>query len=659
MDEAKTSVEGLTGRLRSTESLSSIAEAAAAAPAWARDFVAAAERRVREVEAALQSTRTDVSRLRTRAEALIAENEELRSRPEGRSERAELLLSENALMAEEAQVLQAELERVSGEAKAREAEQAELAKQRDAAQARVGELESAVTERTKEVEALERRYVEHGAELASARGQVAELKEGLESLHQQNEALRDEVDEKTRTIGELADRVEVEGEELWQKVQDGASRARELQETLATKTREAEAAADKVRRTARELETVKTDNAGMLRVMSGMEKQLAAYAAREESVAAVARDAKEKAENALLARDKSAAREAQAGRELDKERAARATDAKDAQQDRDAAVHAVQAAYHAKLQARDAELQAALERAATATSRADKAARDADAVTKKMGKLQEAFDSLEARLIVDVVADHEKKRLDAELKLRELSRASTSILRPPASAVPPEARKLQQQVDQLDDELRVATADADAATAKARDLADALVARDRDLARLQKALDDDKARHAKVVADMARQADADKRRCDDALLAARKANDDAHVALSQQAERHRVQLDKLHDDRNAATHNAAARLQDEAALVAKLSAYDRDLEIRLANTLADLQAEKQGAKIAQRRASDLAAQLAKSLAEQDALLKRTSRATPLAGAHTYNASSSMATTTRPPLTVVPGITPHA
>ena len=54
-----------------------------------------------------------------------------------------------------------------------------------------------------------------------------------------------------------------------------------------------------------------------------MEKQLGAYAAREEAVAAAGREAKEKGETALLARDKAQARADTAAREVERLRAER------------------------------------------------------------------------------------------------------------------------------------------------------------------------------------------------------------------------------------------------------------------------------------------------------------------------------------------------
>lgn len=672
MDQAE--LERLKARLESgDESLSSIAEAASTAPAWARQLVGAAQRRVTELESALQSTREDVSRLRDSAESLIKENEQLRvrlseilerqhasggdsagffglstgvssssgtaavstSREETvkeLGERVELLLTENALMVEESSAVQAELERVKVELKGREEEVGSLVAQTETARTRSAELERGAREHKEAARAVERRYVEQGAELASAKGQISELKEGLSTLQHENDTLREELEEKGKTIAELAQRSEAEGDELWQKVQEAALRARELQEALAAKSREADAVSERARREARELETVRNDNAGMLRVMSGMEKQLAAYAAREESVAAVARDSKEKAENALLERDKASAREAHLARELEAERAQRGLEVQRLLEECEQAVATERERSAAKLRERDLELKAAVERAATASAKADRRERQAEQAAKAERHVRAEFEQLESRLVSEVVTQHERKRLDAELRARDLHKQLDATRRSPGTPLDePSAtlRQLQQRVEELEEELRIVTADGAAATDKLRDATETCHARERELARLNKALVDERAEAAKTLTTAVRHAEADRDRLERSLRAATKANDDAAAALAQQNDRHTTHLAKLAAERDETIRRADARLADEEAVVAKLSDYDRDLEIRLAAALADLLAEKQraaklddAAKIAQKRAADLSTQLAKSLREQQHLLVR-------------------------------------
>ena len=73
-------VDKLTRQMLAGEQMSSVAALARDAPEWARAFVDAAERRVRELDDALASARGDVVKLRARAEQFVAENEQLHER---------------------------------------------------------------------------------------------------------------------------------------------------------------------------------------------------------------------------------------------------------------------------------------------------------------------------------------------------------------------------------------------------------------------------------------------------------------------------------------------------------------------------------------------------------------------------------------------------
>lgn len=68
------------------------------------------------------------------------------------------------------------------------------------------------------------------------------------------------------------------------------------------KTHESEAAQQKARTYARDLEQMRQDNEGMITLMGGLEKQLAEFAGREERTDQLATECRESAEKALLER---------------------------------------------------------------------------------------------------------------------------------------------------------------------------------------------------------------------------------------------------------------------------------------------------------------------------------------------------------------------
>ena len=237
-------IEKMTQGMLEGEPLRSVADLAASAPAWARAFVGAAERRVRELDEALCGAREDISKLRQRAETFVAENEELHLRlteavgargddaggaevpgPRGlggaaeerareMGERVEILMAENALLVEQSSVLQGELDRCVGERDATASRNGALADELGACRERLAALEEAEASRREAQAALEARYVKHGAEVASANSQLGELKEGLAALHGQNGRLRDELADKARVCDELRGRLEADGDEL-------------------------------------------------------------------------------------------------------------------------------------------------------------------------------------------------------------------------------------------------------------------------------------------------------------------------------------------------------------------------------------------------------------------------------------------------------------
>jgi chromosome segregation ATPase len=107
-------------------------------------------------------------------------------------------------------------------------------------------------------------------------------------------------------------------EVLQEKVQTFAARIRDLQQKLAAKMAEAESAGQTARAMARDIEQYKTDNRGMMQLMSGMEKQLNEFAGREALTESVKHECTEMAEHAVLERNQAVATEAYLRNELTK-----------------------------------------------------------------------------------------------------------------------------------------------------------------------------------------------------------------------------------------------------------------------------------------------------------------------------------------------------
>ena len=81
--------------------------------------------------------------------------------------------------------------------------------------------------------------------------------------------------------------------------------SRELKAKLVAKESELDSSTEELRSLRQEHVTTRSDAEGMLRVMSTLESQLTEYATREESTMSIAREAKEKVEQAMLERDQA------------------------------------------------------------------------------------------------------------------------------------------------------------------------------------------------------------------------------------------------------------------------------------------------------------------------------------------------------------------
>ena len=645
------------------------------APAWARRLVEASRKRTRELEAALNAARDDVVQLREKAAEIIAENEDLHSKLEKAvreqtpapvakdddvEERVEILQSENALLVEETATLQAEAQRLGTELI--KSEERGLAMQEKLTSLEKGEqdLELKLRKEKETNDVAQQRYLAKTSELAASQAKIREFQGSAAETQKKIDELREALEEKSQAAVELGQRLETESDDMWSKVQASVARARELQEAAAKATHDLEIEKERGRNDKRELESCKADNAGMLKVMSGMERQLASYAAREAGIAASTKEAREAAETAKAERDAVKARVDVLQRDLAHERHLRKEDAAVRAVQVEAALAKAQNDFSETLKERDADLAKLNKKLTTVTLNAEESERKRKLSEDSSRKFQRLIDDMETSLKDGPLRDFERKlndahRREAELKAMvkkqqpapEKTSEEEMMFSMSAAAEPQEGR---QNVEELEEELRATSADLQAIQSKSRDLAATVAAKEKEILRLERSFDEDRTELSRRLAEAKKAADVEKKRGVDAVAALRKANDEVNAALVAQADRHRVALTKLAQDRDAAVAGAHARLRDERTVVAHLSAYDQDLENRLARALADLAAEKHHASklhddaaVAQRRAAHLSTQLSRSLAEQDNLLKLRTRPTwPPGGGGGASSSSGMA-----------------
>ena len=616
-----------------------------------RNVVEAARKRTRELEAALASAREDVVQLRSRASEIIGENEELHAKLErdaasvtpqqqggkpeqlGESaaeyvreleERVEILSGENGLLAEEASALQAETQRLGRELSKSEAERLKLKEELDLELKRSKEKDVDLV-KEKEARAMSvKRFLEKGKECASLENSKRELEASALEMQKQMDTLRDQSEEKSVALLELGKRLEVEGDDMWSKVQASVSRARELQETAAAAVNELETVKEKMRSEKRELESCKSDNAGMVKVMSTMERALAKYAYREAEVANATKDAKETAELALSDRDAARVRLEVVLRDLAFERERRQLESSELAVALENGSKKEKEKFRQILAKKDEEIAEHLKKMTLMNFRAEESDRKKQAAELLAQKFQRTLEDLNATLECDIFRNFAKNIDDANNKLKIAPEEKKQV-----SSLP---LLLETGVEELEEDLRAALAEAASAQSKARDLQASLIAKDKELKRLQKNADEEKNDLQKKLSESSRETEERAVRLAAALANARQANDQANATILAQADRHKNDLEKLVILKDAATNDALTRLREERRVVNRLSNYDQDLEKQLATVLADLAATQHQANslqsandIAQRRCQTLSAQLARSLKTQDDLIAKSSK----------------------------------
>ena len=632
-------------------------------PPWIAEFVRAVTGRTRELEAKNKLQLEQIADLDAKMHALVAENEQLhKSLGDGfegfvahgaglgasglgdalgggggdgdayaERERAELLLRENATMVEQLTTMNAELERTTGEATEAVTRASQLEHALRQAQAHGAQLEAATDELQRARAAAEQRFVEHSHSLSATQAQLEELREGLGETRADNERLRREAAEREKAVRELEDKAEADVEKLWARVQALSERARELQGWLASKTQEAESAHESARKLSRDLDTTRADNEGMLQVMSGMEKQLNDFAAREEQVAQVSKDAKEKVENALLARDKAVAREVQGRQELARALEARRKDADDAETTRAESHAALRDGLHAQLDEKLKEIAELGVRNTELASRNEHLARDRAHAEALRAKAAEALDderaTVEARCaeLGARIAAAEDAMLAEQARWRATKReldllqsdkkhSDEAALR--RLALEEERlRKSEALVADLQEKLRRALADAESNV--------------RLLERAKKQHADDAGAGAKRHADELRAKDAAAEAGDKERQLLQSERDELRGQVTEQSVRHESALDSAKADKAAAVQQLELQAQEATAHLAKLAARNQELEVHVAQLSAEVANNKIALKDAQdetalyegmfrdadHRTGELAHQLASALSE--------------------------------------------
>ena len=318
----------------------------------------------------------------------------------------------------------------------------------------------------------------------------------------------------------------------------------------------------------------------------------------------------------MLARDKAQAKCDQALRELERLRAERVQDAETFQKRCREAVDVEARRLQQDLRRRDQEIRDRDERHAEALAIAERHGRDLARLKADADRANAALKHVQAAN--DAAAEGlERRAADADQRANDAVRRARDAERQLAKSVE------QREADREEAEAKlvsgvvggdgVGPAEARDNAMRYREAQSLLAQRERELAKVHRELEAEKQGRARDAADLRRDADAEKRRLEEALDAQRRAASDAHFQVQAATERHRAQLAKVAADRDAHARDADKRLRDEHETVARLAAYERELEVKLAAAAADLDAQRDYSaqladrcQVAERRAAEAA-----------------------------------------------------
>eukprot|EP01033_Poteriospumella_lacustris_P008562 gene8562-6161_t len=147
--------------------------------------------------------------------------------------------------------------------------------------------------------------------LGKAEQEIDELNEQITVLTQRHKEVDVAYADLKKQLKNLSVKVDSDGDQHLQRVQQAEDRVRELQLTLMAKTQELDHVSEALRKVRMEYQSTRQDAEGMLQVMGGMERQLNEYAAKEEQMDKAIREAQEKMQQALIVQEQAAVRDEQ------------------------------------------------------------------------------------------------------------------------------------------------------------------------------------------------------------------------------------------------------------------------------------------------------------------------------------------------------------
>lgn len=298
------------------------------------------DNRIAELEKIVETQSTQLEAFHEKVTSIMDENEKLRNAQlenlklkDGKpstfgsltddlyaemSERIEILMSENALMVEQKALLSNELEAHQEELTLRTKEVAELNQMLNSNLKDLKTCKEHIAQVEAERDEASEKALSYSAAVAKMEASVDQMKGEVAQAQVRAAALERDLKEARATSKALTGRLDNEAQASMRRMKTAEDRIMELHSQLLQRTEEVESCQDIIRKLRREYQSTRQDAEGMLQVMQGLERQVAAFADREKDVERMAAESRVKVEEALISRDQAVCREKQSMLEVEK-----------------------------------------------------------------------------------------------------------------------------------------------------------------------------------------------------------------------------------------------------------------------------------------------------------------------------------------------------
>ncbi|KDO35511.1 hypothetical protein SPRG_00358 [Saprolegnia parasitica CBS 223.65] len=232
------------------------------------------------------------------------------------NERIELLMSENSLLVEQASLQETELDEFRRDVAERDAQLLTMSQNFNQATLAVQELRDTNDHMKHDKQRAEAQVQQFAATIAQLEAQKESILAHVQSHKDAVAKYELQVQEYEHRLAQIKAANEQKQNVVTKRYQGVCDRLRELTSALDGKDKQLEQLQELFNATSHELDMVKSDCEGMLKVMQSMEKQLGEYASREDAVTELERASQERAQAAILERDQAKAKETQCRREI-------------------------------------------------------------------------------------------------------------------------------------------------------------------------------------------------------------------------------------------------------------------------------------------------------------------------------------------------------